>query len=110
QSEAVLIHPNLLRASVLAICVAATYGPAPAAILAPGAVAEDFFTSLADRPELGGQVIASKTIPLTLRGSDGSAVYSLNLINEVVESPGGGLNFSYRILNGPEHVLGIDRL
>ena len=93
------------------MAIAAICAPAPAALLAPGSIAENFFTSLTERPELGGGVIASKLLPITLRGNDGKAVYSFELLIEVIANPSSkGLSFSYRILNAPQQVLGIDRL
>jgi len=98
--------------SILACAIAAigTSG-ASAAVIPPGAVADNFFTSLAESPAFGGTVIASQTIPLALRGSDGSVVTSISVLNQVIrDGSGNTLSFAYRILNGRERILGVDRV
>jgi hypothetical protein len=98
----------LLTALIPAATLAAS---SRAAVIEPGGLVDVSFTSLAERPDLGGQVIASQKIPITLRASDGSAVYSLSILNEVIRnSPADTLSFSYRIMNDDGSVLGIDRV
>src|SRR5882724_1807052 len=99
----------LLTALIPAATLAAA--SARAALIAPGGQADNFFTSLVERPDLAGQVVASQKIPVTLRASDGSVVYSLTILNEVIRnSPADTLSFSYRIMNDDGSVLGIDRV
>jgi hypothetical protein len=94
--------------------VAAAGSVSFAAPISPGGITEDLFTSLADRPELNGQLVASQTIPVTLQASNGAAVYSLNILNQVLRNPSDHtLVFTYRILNpdsASAHVIGIDRV
>src|SRR5436190_1089059 len=95
-----------------ALIPAATLAAASrAAVIEPGGLVDVSFTSLAERPDLGGQVVASQKIPVTLRASDGSVVYSLSILNEVIRnSPADTLSFSYRISNGDGSVIGLDRV
>src|SRR2546421_11518131 len=102
-------HPKvLLTALIPAATLAAT---SRAAVIRPGGQADNFFTSLVERPDLAGQVIAAQKIPVTLRARDGSAVYSLSILNDVIRnSPADTPRFSYRIMNDDGSVLGIDRV
>jgi hypothetical protein len=95
-----------------ALIPAATLAAASrASVIEPGGLVDVSFTSLAERPDLTGQVVASQKIPVTLRASDGSVVYSLSILNEVIRnSPADTLSFSYRITNSDGSVLGLDRV
>jgi hypothetical protein len=89
-------------------------GNVRAALLVPGDTAGNFLSSLAERPDLHGAVIASEAIPLLLRAGDGSAIHSLTILNQVIRSSyDNTLSFSYRLINDSDSggaILGLDRL
>jgi hypothetical protein len=78
--------------------------PVRAGIVEPGGVASDFETTLADRPELGGDVIASDSINLSFADSAFTGV----LNEQVVRNTSGTLNFYYQFTNPGDQIVGLD--
>lgn len=81
---------------------------ASADLIGPGDLASDFATTLAARPDLGGDIEAKLFIPYTLKDSDGNDIYTGHILHEVVRNPQNDtLSFYYRFMNGSNDVLGV---
>jgi hypothetical protein len=78
--------------------------PVRAGIVEPGGVASDFETTLADRPELGGTVVASDSFALSFADDAFGGVVN----EQVVRSTSGTLNFYYQFANPGEQIVGLD--
>jgi hypothetical protein len=81
---------------------------ASADLIGPGDLASDFATTLAARPDLGGDIEAKLFIPYTLKDSDGKDFYTGHILHEVVRNPQNNtLSFYYRFMNESDDVLGV---
>src|SRR5437764_450133 len=78
--------------------------PARATVVEPGGVVNDFDTTVADRPDLSGTVVASKTVALSFGQTN---TFSSSLLEQVVRDPStGALSFQYRFDNTSNAIVG----
>lgn len=87
-------------------------GHASAGMVEPGGITEDLATSLAARPDLGGDLEAMQYIPFSLQDDQGRIFYVGQVIHDVVRDPETNcLSFYYRFKNAPSSsVLGLENL
>lgn len=81
-------------------------------MVAPGGITDDLATSLAARPDLGGDLEAMQYIPFNLQDDKGRIFYVGQLVHDVVRDPDTNcLSFYYRFKNAPSSsVLGLENL
>jgi hypothetical protein len=59
-------------------------GAASAEVVAPGGVADDFATTLSQRPDFAGEVEAQLTIPFSLADDTGTVFYVGQIMHDVL--------------------------
>ena len=87
-------------------------GRASAEMVEPGGITEDLATTLAARPDLGGDLEAMQYIPFSLQDDKGRIFYVGQVIHDVVRDPDTTcLSFYYKFKNAPtSSVLGVENL